>query len=207
MIERPPWPVIGPKHADSVSHESILEDQGRDPVAWLAERGVPRHQVLEDATDIAANYSRTPRDFDKDGPHVVTGPIRVEGAEPGDVLKIETLDLRARVPYGVVSSRHGKGALAMTADGAPAGITLDEVMPPRETDGRGSGEPTDRVRHRFGVHAGFVLERSPRPCLQPAGIGAGVDDQRHQGAGRSGTSSAAVLPTRSAVARLGLRLA
>jgi acetamidase/formamidase len=94
---------------DSVSHEGILEDQGRDPVAWLGEHGVRRREILDDAIDIAANYRRTTRSFDVDGPHVVTGPIRVEGAAPGDVLKIETLDVRARVPYGVVSSRHGKG--------------------------------------------------------------------------------------------------
>ena len=62
-------------------------------------------EVLDDAVAIAAGYSRTPRDFDVDGPHVVTGPVFVEGAEPGDVLKIETLEATPRVPYGVVSSR------------------------------------------------------------------------------------------------------
>lgn len=128
---------------DSVSHEGILEDQGRDPVAYFAEHGVRRREVLDDAVAIAAGYSRTPRDFDVDGPHVVTGPVFVEGAAPGDVLKIETLDATPRVPYGVVSSRHGKGALAATAAGAPAGITLDEVMPPVAADGRGSGIPTE----------------------------------------------------------------
>jgi acetamidase/formamidase len=128
---------------DAVSHEGILEDQGRDPVAYFAEHGVRRSQVLDDAVAIAAGYSRTPRNFDVDGPHVVTGPVFVEGAEPGDVLKIETLEATPRVPYGVVSSRHGKGSLAATSTGAPAGITLDEVMPPVGTDGRGSGIPTE----------------------------------------------------------------
>ena len=128
---------------DSVSHEGILEDQGRDPVAYFAQHGVRRREVLDDAVAIAAGYSRTPRDFDVDGPHVVTGPVFVEGAEPGDVLKIETLAATPRVPYGVVSSRHGKGALAATATGAPAGITLDEVMPPVGSDGRESGIPTE----------------------------------------------------------------
>ena len=33
------------------------------------------------------------------------------------VLKVETLDAVPRVPYGVVSSRHGKGALAQGAGG------------------------------------------------------------------------------------------
>ncbi|MFB7798186.1 acetamidase/formamidase family protein [Isoptericola sp. NPDC056134] len=128
---------------DSVSHEGILEDQGRDPVAWFGERGVRRREVLDDAVAIAEGYDRTPRNFDTDGPHVITGPVHVEGAAPGDVLKIETLDVVPRVPYGVISSRHGKGALALTSSGAPAGITLDEVMPPVATDGRATGVPTE----------------------------------------------------------------
>lgn len=129
---------------DALSHEGVLEDQGRDPVAWFGKQGVRRSGVLDDAIDLAAHYDRTTRNFDTDGPHVVTGPVSVAGAKPGDVLKIETLDLRARVPYGVVSSRHGKGALGITASGAPpAGITLDEVMPPVSTDGRATGDPTE----------------------------------------------------------------
>jgi acetamidase/formamidase len=128
---------------DAVSHEGILEDQGRNPVAYFGSKGVPRSDVLEDAIAIASQYRRTPRDFDKDGPHVVTGPVFVEGAQPGDVLKIETLEAMPRVPYGVVSNRHGKGALARTADGgAPAGITVEEVMPPVGQDGRPNADPT-----------------------------------------------------------------
>lgn len=120
---------------DTVSHEGIMEDQGRDPDAWFGEHGVDPSEVLDDARDIAANYDRTERDFDKDGPHIVTGPVYVEGAEPGDVLKIETLETSLRVPYGVVSSRHGKGALRKTPEGgAPDGISEDEVMPPIGSD-------------------------------------------------------------------------
>ncbi|HYS35690.1 MAG TPA: acetamidase/formamidase family protein [Pseudonocardiaceae bacterium] len=128
---------------DTVSHEGILEDQGRDPVAFFGSHGVPAKQVLTDAIAIAAGYQRTTRSFDHDGPHVVTGPIHVDGAVPGDVLKVEMLSFLPRVPYGVVSSRHGKGALARMPDGsAPAGITPAEVMPPIATDGRGTGVPT-----------------------------------------------------------------
>jgi acetamidase/formamidase len=128
---------------DAVSHEGILEDQGRDPVAYFGSNGVPRGNVLEDAIVIASEYRRTPRNFDKDGPHVVTGPVFIEGAQAGDVLKIETLEATPRVPYGVVSNRHGKGALARSADGsAPAGISLQEVMPPVSHDGRPNPDPS-----------------------------------------------------------------
>lgn len=129
---------------DTVSHEGILEDQGRNPEEFFGGHGIDRSQVLEDARDIASSYVRTPRIFDSDGPHIVTGPVFVEGAEPGDVLKVETLRTDLRVPYGVVSSRHGKGALGVGATGAaPAGIDISEVMPPTHTDGRRSGVPTD----------------------------------------------------------------
>ena len=94
---------------DTVSHEGILEDQGRDPVRYLASYGIEADQVLDDAKAIAA--SDIEHDFAADGPHVVTGPVAIEGARPGDVLKIEVLDLETRVPYGFISNRHGKGAL------------------------------------------------------------------------------------------------
>ena len=42
---------------------------------------------------------------------MITGPVAVAGAEPGDVLEVQVLALRPRVPYGVISNRHGKGAL------------------------------------------------------------------------------------------------
>ncbi|MFD0503521.1 acetamidase/formamidase family protein [Streptomyces chiangmaiensis] len=129
---------------DSISHEGLLEDQGRDPIAFFGSHGVPADQVLSDAIAVARHYTRTRRSFDVDGPHVVTGPVYVEGARPGDVLKIEVLSLLLRVPYGVVSNRHGLGALARKPGGGPpAGITLNEVMPPVSTDGRATRNPLD----------------------------------------------------------------
>ncbi|WP_241249509.1 acetamidase/formamidase family protein [Rhodococcus sp. X156] len=95
---------------DTLSHEGLMEDQGRDPLTYFDSHGVAADDVLTDLAELAASdvvHTRGP-----DGPHVVTGPIHVEGARPGDVLKIEYLQLDPRVPYGVVSSRHGLGCLA-----------------------------------------------------------------------------------------------
>jgi acetamidase/formamidase len=94
---------------DSVSHEGVLEDQGKDPVKFFGQYGVKPEQVLKDAQAIAA--SSLEHDFVKDGPHVVTGPVEIQGAKAGDVLKVEMIALKPRVPYGVISNRHGKGAL------------------------------------------------------------------------------------------------
>lgn len=94
---------------DTLSHEGLLEDQGRNPAQYFASKGVPAHQVLKDA--IAITQSDLPHDFAKDGPHIITGPVAVDGAEPGDVLKVDILSVVPRVAYGVISNRHGKGAL------------------------------------------------------------------------------------------------
>lgn len=92
---------------DTVSHEGILDDHGTDPLAYFGSHGVPADAVLRDAVEIAASLTRGA----DDGPHVVTGPIHVTDAAPGDLLKITVVSLAPRVPYGVISNRHGKGAL------------------------------------------------------------------------------------------------
>lgn len=94
---------------DAISHEGILEDQGRDPAGFFGRYGVPQENVLQDA--IRLTSSDIQHNFAGQGPHVVTGPVAIEGAEKGDVLMIETLRIEPRVPYGVISNRHGKGAL------------------------------------------------------------------------------------------------
>jgi acetamidase/formamidase len=94
---------------DTVSHEGILEDQGRDPIEYFTRKGVDEDHVMDDATRIAR--SQIPHDFVKDGPHIVTGPVHVRGARAGDVLRVDVVGLVPRAPYGVISNRHGKGAL------------------------------------------------------------------------------------------------
>jgi acetamidase/formamidase len=95
---------------DTVSQEGILEDQSRDPDAFFAQFGVAPAEVLDDARAIAA--SGLPHRFGIDGPHVVTGPVFVRDARPGDVLDAEIVSLHPRARYGVVSTRHGSGLLA-----------------------------------------------------------------------------------------------
>ncbi|MFB9312228.1 acetamidase/formamidase family protein [Nocardioides plantarum] len=92
---------------DTISHEGILEDQGRDPRRFFEQYGAP--DVLDDAVAVAA--SDLERTFGVDGPHVVSRPVAVEGARVGDLLAMTVLETLPRVPYGVISNRHGRGAL------------------------------------------------------------------------------------------------
>ncbi|WP_405493312.1 acetamidase/formamidase family protein [Nocardia sp. NBC_00511] len=93
---------------DTVSHEGILDDQGSDPVAYFGRHGVERDFVLADAVEVTATRTRD----SLAGPHIITGPIAVSGAQPGDLLAIRVDDLTMRAPYGVVSTRHARGVLA-----------------------------------------------------------------------------------------------
>lgn len=94
---------------DTLSSEGMVEDQGRDPVKFFGKFGVPKSNVLEDAIEICA--SNLEHNITKDGPHIIIGPVQIEGAQPGDVLKIDVIALTPRVPYGIIGNRHGKGAL------------------------------------------------------------------------------------------------
>jgi len=94
---------------DTLSSEGMVEDQGRDPIKFFGKFGVKRSDVLDDAVEICA--SNTEHNMVTDGPHIIMGPVAIEGAQPGDVLKVDVISLVPRVPYGIVGNRHGKGAL------------------------------------------------------------------------------------------------
>ena len=94
---------------DTVSHEGLLEDQGRDAEKYFKSKGVKAEHVLAEAKLITDSTLK--HDFHKDGPHIITGPIYVKDAMPGDILKVDILKVEPRVPYGVISNRHGKGTL------------------------------------------------------------------------------------------------
>lgn len=156
---------------DTVSHEGILEDQGRDPLAFFTARGIDAAAVLADAVEIARSVAHDPL---VQGPHVVTGPVRVRGARPGDVLSVTVEALELRADYGVVSNRHGRGALP--GEFPLGGVDVVSVLARVETDPdtglrRGSlpaGPDTD-ARVRFPL----------RPFLGLMGVGTPGPDHLH----------------------------
>ena len=60
------------------------------------------------------------------GPHIVTGPIAVRGAKPGDVLAIDLLDIRFGAPYGINRMRPGAGLFpaALDAESGPDTVAI-----------------------------------------------------------------------------------
>jgi len=117
---------------DTISHEGIHEDQGRDPASFFASFGVPPTQILDDAVALAgSDYDRDPA---ADGPHVVTGPIGIRGARPGDVLKMTLVEATPRVPYGIISNRHGRGALPGEFPLGPDSVSVFATVDERDGD-------------------------------------------------------------------------
>lgn len=163
---------------DTLSHEGLLEDQGRDPVAFFGQHGVPRELVLDDAVTLAA--SAHPRVPGEDGPHVVTGPIAVRGARPGDLLTIEVLELLPRVPYGVISNRHGRGALP---DEYPADGATVSVFSAVETDADGGiladGSGVMHGTVSFAADSDRQARFALAPFLGLMGVAAAGDQRPH----------------------------
>jgi acetamidase/formamidase len=95
---------------DTVSHQGLNTlSSGSDPVTFNAPFGVAESEILPDAIDIYYNLDYPVR-APLGGGHVLTGPIYVEGAEPGDTLEARILKVEARVPWGYNTQSSG-GAL------------------------------------------------------------------------------------------------
>jgi acetamidase/formamidase len=90
---------------DTMSHQGLLTKD--DPITFFGAAGIKPEEVLQDATDI---YKKVPHGKGL-GAHVLTGPIYVEGAAPGDALEVRVLALEFRVPYGVNNTGPGSGVL------------------------------------------------------------------------------------------------
>lgn len=163
---------------DTVSHEGILEDQGRDPIEYFSDHGINEDHILEEAKTIA--YSDLDHNADDHGPHIVTGPIEIEGAEPGDVLKVDILSLTPRVPYGVISNRHYKGALPEEFpenEGPQEGASADQpelynnvslFTPIEQIDGEWHGEI-------IGEDVHFPI----KPFMGMMGVATDTDEEVH----------------------------
>jgi acetamidase/formamidase len=90
---------------DTLTHQGIIN--GIDPVKFYENGGVSEKEILPELLEVF-NKVNHPKDS---GAHVMTGPIYVEGAEPGDMLEVRMIDFKFRVPYGVNNSNKGGGVV------------------------------------------------------------------------------------------------
>jgi acetamidase/formamidase len=152
---------------DTVSHEGILPDQG-DPETFFARFGIAREDVLADLVGVYAKVQHSGL-----GPHVVTGPIAVAGAEPGDVLAVHVLEATPRVPYGVNSMRMNKGGL-------PDEFTLNRSLVIPFDTARGVAKFSERIEVPLAPFFGIMATGPARSLgrlssVPPGAYGGNID--------------------------------
>lgn len=93
-------PVLTVKSGEVVTMDTICA------IPELEQLGAAPDDPMRELKDVDANVK------DKGpGPHVLTGPVAIEGARPGDVLEVEILEIRLRSPYGWMMIEPGAGSL------------------------------------------------------------------------------------------------
>ena len=129
-IDRPPVLTIqsgDTVRIDTLSHAGATQNE--EPDTFLRALGVEPEEILQDVRDFWASRSDRPREGRS--VHVITGPIYIDGAEPGDMLEVRILDLTTRVPYGVNNTGPTSGVFGGSYPGArPDDAPLD--IPPTQ---------------------------------------------------------------------------
>jgi acetamidase/formamidase len=104
-------PVLRIKSGEVVTIDTISGGGGRndeDPEKFFRDNGIPLElQVVQDI--IAFKKAKVPPSGIRG--HLMTGPIFIEGAMPGDTLEVRILDIKSRAPYGINSGRPGSGGI------------------------------------------------------------------------------------------------
>ena len=92
---------------------------------------------------VPAELTEIHRNLEPDlGPHIITGPVAVAGAEPGDRLDVEILDIRLDTDWGWNTHKPEIAALDDVADGWTQHLAIDRVRMTATLPWNGSGGPT-----------------------------------------------------------------
>src|SRR5580698_5211468 len=102
-------PVLTIKSGETVEIETVSGNPER-----LEQAGWPADQIPAALRTI---YKEIPQDQRGPGGHLLTGPVAIEGAEPGDVLEVRIREIRMDVPYAYNNYRKGSGFLPEEFEG------------------------------------------------------------------------------------------
>lgn len=163
-------PVLRIRSGDTVEIKTLGVPT---PDLW-EEAGLDPAEVQPELRAVAAAHPGP-----HDGPHLLSGPIYVEGAEPGDVLEVNILDIEMATPYAF-NGMYQYGALA---DQFPLG-TAKVIRLDLE---RGEAEMAPGVRVPLRPFFGSMRVAPPasmgRVSSTPPGVYAGNLDNKELVAG------------------------
>jgi acetamidase/formamidase len=105
---------------DVLSHQGAT--QATHPIEYFGAFGAGPEVVLDDVIEFwKTREDRMATQRRYSGGHIMTGPIYVEGAKPGDTIAIEILEFETRTPYGFNNTSSTGGVMSTTYPGWRAG--------------------------------------------------------------------------------------
>ncbi len=170
-------PVLTVRSGDTVRIDTLSHagtTQAEEPVEYLSQFGVTPDEVLQDVVD----FWRTRPDRPREGRsgHVITGPIYVDGAEPGDMLEVQILSVRTRAPYGInntgpTSGVFGPGYPGTSADDEPMDMpAVRHLIRTGEADGREVAFFADGIQVPLAPFMGVMAVAPENPMVGEPGV-------------------------------------
>src|ERR1700676_2129927 len=95
-------PVLRVKSGDTIEIQTLITSSPKR----LEDAGVPADQVEQALRDITKEVTNK-----GPGGHILTGPIYIEDAQPGDVLEVHIVRVRLAIPYAYNAFGPGRGFL------------------------------------------------------------------------------------------------
>ena len=93
-------PVLRVKSGDTVEIQTLITSSPKR----LEDAGLPADQVEQSLRDVTTQVT------DKGpGGHILTGPVYIEDAQPGDVLEVRIQKIRLAIPYAYNAFGPGRG--------------------------------------------------------------------------------------------------
>ena len=168
---------------NTLTHVGATQDE--EPIAYLTALGIDREQIPEDLLAFWATREGRPREGRS--AHLITGPIYVEGAGPGDMLEIEILDIETRVDWGANNTSPRGGVFSPSYPGFREDDPALDISPARhmiltgEVDGREVAFLSQGIQVPLAPFMG-VMAVAPDPVVgEPGVILPGVQGSRPPG--------------------------
>jgi acetamidase/formamidase len=169
---------------DTLSHAGAT--QAAHPEVSLGELGIAPAEILPDVIEFWRSRDGRPREG-RSG-HVITGPIAITGAERGDMLEVQVLELTTRAPYGINNTGATSGVFSRTYPGSRPGDAERDLGSVRHLIRTGRVDDREVALFSDDIHVPLapfmgIMAVAPDPIVgQPGVTVPGVQSSRPPGA-------------------------
>jgi acetamidase/formamidase len=164
-------PLLTVMSGDTVEIQTVSGDP-----QVLERAGVPADQIQPELRKIRAGV---PKENRGPGGHLLTGPVAIEGAQPGDVLEVRIREIRLDVPYAYNTA----GRAGFLSDAFPIGVTKIIALDRARMIGRFAPGIEIPLRPFFGSMGLAPAETAGKINSGPPGTHAGNLDNKELVAG------------------------